>query len=306
MKFQYIICTAFLALTLTACQSKAVAENESPTEKTLNTTELNPSTATNEENKTDSVDGYTAATARHNSVSFNGVIVTPPQSDATVALTMGGVVRKTSLLPGHYVQKGEVLATLENPEFIDLQQNYLESLAQTEYLKEEYNRQKALSDQKAASLKRYQESKAEYMSMQSRLSAAEARLALLGITGEQLQQNGIQPLLEVKAPLSGYISEININRGKYVQAGEPICEIIDKSAPMLCLTTYEKDLAEIADGDSVVFRVNGMENKNFQATIISIGQQVDPINRSIKVYARINQNHPQFRPGMYVTAQIGK
>lgn len=306
MKLQYIICIAFVAMTFTACQSKAMAESEKITEKTESSEATSTSSTSMSTVKIDSVDAYTAATARHSALSFNGVIVTPPQSEATVALTMGGVVRKATLLPGQYVQKGSLLATLENPDFIDLQQNYLESLAQVEYLKEEYNRQKALSDQKAASLKKYQESKAEYLSMQSKLSAAEARLSLLGISGEQLQQNGIQPLLEVKAPISGYLSEININRGKYVQAGEPICEIIDKSAPMLCLTTYEKDLAGIKDGDTVLFRVNGMENKNFQATIISIGQLVDPINRSIKVYARINQNHPQFRPGMYVTAQIDK
>ena len=86
---------------------------------------------------------------------------------ATVSLTMGGVVKSTSLLPGESVGKGTVLATLENPEFITLQQTYLDSHAQAEYLEAEYRRQKALSAEQAASQKKFQQSKADYLSMRA-------------------------------------------------------------------------------------------------------------------------------------------
>ncbi len=300
MKFKHILYPSILTLVFTSCQSKMENSNEAilPEKSVIQNTEKSKSS--------DSicVDAYTAATARHNSVSLNGIIINPPQNDATIALTMGGIVRRIELLPGQYIQKGSIIATLENPEFIDLQQNYLENSAQMVYLKEEYNRQKTLSEQKAASLKKFQECEAEYKTMQTKLAADEARLSLLGMNGKQLETDGIKSLLEVKAPISGYVSEININRGKYVQAGNHICKIIDKSSPLLCLTTYEKDLAEIKNGDQIKFRVNGMSNETFEAVIISIDQQVDEVNRSIKVYARILQSHLQFRPGMYVTAQI--
>ena len=67
---------------------------------------------------TTQVDGVSGATNVANVSSFNGVLMVPPQQHATVSLTMGGIVRSTSLMPGRYVQKGEVLATLDNPEFI--------------------------------------------------------------------------------------------------------------------------------------------------------------------------------------------
>ena len=248
----------------------------------------------------------TAATARPNTVSFNGVIVTAPQSEATVAVTMGGIVRQANLVPGQFVQKGSIIATLENPDFITLQQSYMEALAQEEYLKQEYERQKTLADQKAASMKKYQEAKSEYLTMKSRLESAEAQLSLLGISGASLQKSGIQPLLEVKAPISGYIEEVNINRGKYVQPGESLCQVIDKNAPMLCLTTYEKDVNLIKEGENVQFRVNGLGNENYSGKIISIGQLVDPVNRSLKVFVRIINGNPAFRPGMYVTAHINE
>lgn len=265
-------------------------------------------TAVSESTPSDSVqvDGITSATSKPNQVSFNGTIVLPPQRQATVAITMGGIVRNTSLLPGQYVQKGTLLATLDNPDFINLQQSYLDSHAQTEYLKTEYERQKALSSEQAASQKKFQQSKADYLSMQSRLEAAAAQLSLLGVSPANLLKDGIQPLLQVKAPISGYVGSVNMNIGKYIQPGDALCDIIDKTSPMLCLTTYEKDVADMAAGNEVQFRVNGMGKTVFHAVIVSIGQQVDPVNRSLEVYARIKDANQQFRPGMYVTARIQK
>lgn len=219
---------------------------------------------------------------------------------------MGGVVKNTSLLPGQYVSKNAVIATLENPEFITLQQTYLDSHAQTEYLQAEFERQKNLSAEQAASQKKYQQSKADYLSMKSRQDAAAAQLSLLGISPETLLKDGIQPLLEVRTPISGYAANVAMNVGKYINPGEALCEIIDKSTPILCLTTYEKDLADMQTGSPVQFRVNGMGKQTFHGTVVSIGQKVDETNRSLEVYASIKETNPQFRPGMYVTAHIQK
>ena len=219
---------------------------------------------------------------------------------------MGGVVKNTSLLPGQYVSKNAVIATLENPEFITLQQTYLDSHAQTEYLQAEFERQKNLSAEQAASQKKYQQSKADYLSMKSRQDAAAAQLSLSGISPETLLKDGIQPLLEVRTPISGYAANVAMNVGKYINPGEALCEIIDKSTPILCLTTYEKDLADMQTGSPVQFRVNGMGKQTFHGTVVSIGQKVDETNRSLEVYASIKETNPQFRPGMYVTAHIQK
>ncbi len=252
------------------------------------------------------VDAVTSATAMPNHSSFNGTMIVPPQRHATVTLTMGGTVHSTNLLPGDYVRKGAVLATLENPDFINLQQSYLDAHAQTEYLEAEYHRQERLSSQEAASQKRFQQSKADYLSMKSRLEAAAAQLTILGVSPGDLLQAGIRPYLEVKSPLNGYVSGMTINLGKYLEAGEPVCEVIDKAETLLCLTAYEKDLDDLTSGSRVQFRVNGMGKETFEATLLSIGQQVDAVNRSLEVYARVKGNNERFRPGMYVTARVEK
>mgnify|MGYP005906328473 FL=1 len=260
------------------------------------------------ENVTDSiqVDAITSATSKPNQVSFNGTMVIPPQRMATVSLTMGGVIKSTSLLPGEPVRQGSVLATLENPDFITLQQTYLDSHAQTEFLEAEYLRQQALSAEQAASQKKLQQSKADYLSMKSRVEAAAAQLKLLEVEPEVLLKEGIQPFLQIKAPISGYVADVKMNVGKYMNVGDALCEIVDKSRTLLRLTTYEKDLADMKVRNPVQFRVNGMGKTVFKATLISIGQKVDEDTRSVEVYARVDTVDSQFRPGMYVTARIMK
>ena len=252
------------------------------------------------------VDGISSATALPNHSSFNGIMVVPPQRQATVTLTMGGTVHATTLLPGDYVKKGSVIVSLEKPDFITLQQTYLDAHAQTEYLEAEYKRQQRLSEQEAASQKRFQQSKADYLSMKSRQDAAAAQLAILGVSAGDLLEDGIQPYLEVKAPLSGYVAGLSINLGKYVNAGEPICDVIDKGETLLCLTAYEKDLADLSIGNQVQFRVNGMGKETFHAVLVSIGQEVDETSRSLEMYARVKETNPRFRPGMYVSARVEK
>lgn len=292
----------FVAVMLFAACSKPVQNQES-----AETVVLQKDTVfVVAEADTSQVDAISSATAMPNHVSFNGTMIAPPQNLATVTLTMGGTIHSTSLLPGNYVNKGTVLATLENPEFIDLQQSYLDAYAQTEYLEAEYKRQERLSSQEVASQKRFQQSKADYLSMKSRLEAASAQLTILGVVPTDLLKNGIRPYLEVKAPISGYVANMKINLGKYVSAGEPICDVIDKGETLLCLTAYEKDLDNLTVGNRVQFRVNGMGTETFEAVLISIGQEVDAVNRSLEVYARVKERNSRFRPGMYVSARVEK
>ena len=285
---------------LMACtgeQPQAEATAESLPQET--TAEAKPA-----QTDTTAVDATTAATATAREASFNGTLEIPPERLATVTLTMGGVVRTLSLLPGSHVAQGTLLATLENPEFIQLQQTYLESRAQLRFLEEEYKRQKTLSQAEVASQKRLQQSEADWLSMKSRAEAAAAQLRLLGVDPERLVTAGIVPYLEVKAPIGGYLSAVKINLGSYVQAGEALCELIDKRQALLRLTAYEKDLAGLEVGASLRFRVNGLGDETFEATLISIGQQVDAVNRSVELYAKVKTAHALFRPGMYVSASV--
>ncbi len=249
-------------------------------------------------------DVVTAATNVANSPTFNGVIMVSPQRMATLSLTLGGKIHTLTVMPGQKVTCGQVVATIDNPAFIELQQAYLEACAQTEYLEREYQRQCALGEEDATSRKRVQQSKAEYMSMKSRLAASESRLRTLGINPVSLQEKGIMDYLPVTSPLTGYVTNVDVNIGKYLDAGEPICDVIDKRAPLLQLTVYEKELSQMRTGRRVLFRVNGMGTQSFEAKVVSIDQSIDEKDYSVKVYAQVLTAHNDFRPGMYVRAKL--
>ena len=250
------------------------------------------------------IDGVSSATNVANSPTFNGVIMVSPQQNATVSLTMGGKVHSLKVMPGQAVARGQVIASIDNPEYIDLQQTYLDAFAQTEYLEKEYKRQSDLSANDASSQKKMQQSKAEYLSMHSRLSAAASRLKTLGVNPASVKSNGIQPYLLVKAPINGFVTNLNVNLGKYLDAGEPICDVINKSQPLIQLTVYERELNLMRVGRPVEFRVNGMGKKTFSAQIVSIDQSVDAKDYSIKVYAKVMASNSDFRPGMYIRAKL--
>ena len=132
------------------------------------------------------------------------------------------------------------------------------------------------------------------------------QLTILGIDPDELLKGGIRPYLEVKSPLNGYVASMNLNLGRYIEAGQPVCDVIDKGETLLCLTAYEKDLQDLEPGKPVQFRVNGMGEQTFHATLLSVGQEVDATSRSLEVYARVKESNARFRPGMYVSAHVEK
>ncbi len=292
-----------IAALLCACSSAPTAPASTAASEAAATDSIAAAPA---EEPASEVDAASGATSVPNEPTFNGILVLPPQSRATVTLTMGGSIRSTTLLPSAYVKQGTVLATLENPEFIALQQSYLDSHAQYEFLRTEFLRQQTLAREEASSQKHFQQSKAEYLSMRSRMDAAAAQLALLGVDTTRLLAGGIIPYLDIKAPISGYAADVKMNIGRHFDVGEPLCEIVNKSDMMLRLTAYEKDLANLRAGDRVEFRVNGIEGETFHGVITMVGQQVNNENRSIDVYVRIEGQNPQFRPGMYAMARIAR
>lgn len=296
MKQRIVLPLLFSVLAACSGSGNRAEKETAVTTDTVLTTLADPDTI-----KTDAV---TSATSKPNEVLFNGTMIVPPDCQATVTVLMGGTVKNSSLLSGTVVRKGQVLAILENPAFIDLQQSYLDSRAQLEYLEAEYRRQQTLAKEQAASQKKLQQSKADYLSMKSKEQAAAAQLQLLGIDPIRIEESGIRPYLEVKSPIDGYVGNVRINPGKHIAAGEPVCDVINKERTLLRLVAYEKDLAYIQKGAVVEFTVNGIGNQVFRGTLISVGQQVDEISRSLEIYARVDTVEEMFRPGMYVTARI--
>lgn len=280
---------------ITSCSNKANAPEKQA-----------PAQAKAKEDTTDTAGQPEDIFSNKNQIGLNGMITTSPQNNVTITPTMAGSIQNIYVFTGDYVKKGQTIVTLKNPEFISLQQEYLTASAQVEYLQQEYLRQKTLASREAASQKKLQQCKAEYLSQKSTLEGARAQLRLLNVNTARLRKSGISPYLNITAAASGYVTNMNINKGQYINTGETICNILNKAETMIQLTAYEKDLPYIKKGDLITFTVNGISDRTFSAVIYAIDQMVDQKKGSISVYAKAKESDKLFRQGMYVNAIIKK
>ncbi len=175
-------------------------------------------------------------------IKASGKVNVPPRSRAKVTSFLGGYVKATSLLVGDRVTKGQALLTLESPEYIDLQQSYLEISGQIKYLKSEYDRQKTLFDEKISSQKKYLEAESEYKRAKATFESLRQRLNMLHINPAQVEQGKFSSFITVYSPISGFITEINANVGMAVSPSDVIMEIVETQTMHLELAVFEKDV----------------------------------------------------------------
>ncbi|HQS22858.1 MAG: efflux transporter periplasmic adaptor subunit [Sphingobacteriia bacterium 24-36-13] len=239
-----------------------------------------------------------------NIIKLNGVIDVEPQSSAIVSAPLGGYLKTAGLLPGQAVRKGEVLATIENPQFVNMQQDYLESKGRLQYLEQEYKRQQKLREEDVNSAKTFQQVASEYKVMQARISGLEQNLALAGISRSSLRSGKITRTANLYAPISGYIKTSNVSIGKYANPTDVLFELINKDDIHLALDALEKDLGKIQVGQTVKFSSANENNFNRTAKIFLVGKSTGD-DRIIPVHCHIEKQHENgLLPGMYVKAWI--
>jgi len=234
---------------------------------------------------------------------LNGVINVPPQNFITVSATMGGYVKSTDLIQGSPVKKGQVLAVIENPEFIELQQNYLEYKSQLEYAETEYQRQKALNQENVSSAKTFQMALSEYKTLKAKVNAYAQKLALIGINASQLKEDKIVSTVNLVSPINGYIKTVNVNVGKYVEPTDVVFEIINNDKLTLELTMFEKDLEKISEGQQIVFETTNNSGLSYKAIVSRVGKAIND-DKTVKVYATVDGGTKNLIAGMYVTAKV--
>ena len=232
----------------------------------------------------------------------NGTVSVAPQNLATVSMPMGGFVKSTNLMPGNAVQKGQTLAIIENQEFIDIQQNYLEAKNRSELAKAEYERQKELFKSDVSSQKNMQQVTSDYNSLKVQVKALEQKLSLVGINPFKLNEDNMSRSVALVSPITGYVKAVNVSIGKSVSASDVLFEIVNSDKLFLELTLFEKDADKVSNGEKIRFFINN-ETEQHEALIYQTGKSINN-DKTYKVYANVIGRCENMLPGMYVNAQI--
>jgi membrane fusion protein, heavy metal efflux system len=234
---------------------------------------------------------------------LNGVIDVPPTGIASVSMPLGGYVEDINLIPGNFVKKGAVLATVKDPAFIQLQENYLASKAKLNYLQQDLDRQKLLLNQEAVSKKSYQLIQADYNAINIQLRALSEQLKLINIKPENLTPENMTSLVRLTAPISGFITKVNINRGKYVTPSDVLLEIMDPNDIHAAITIYEKDIANFKVGMKGTVTLTQDPSKNYTVSILAVSQNINEDKTGL-LNCHFENTPKNVLPGMFLTADI--
>jgi cobalt-zinc-cadmium efflux system membrane fusion protein len=233
-------------------------------------------------------------------INANGYTELPPQNQADVSVYSTGIVKSIAVIEGQHVNKGQTIATIESPEFSRMQEAYLTSKSNLEYLKLEFERQKILSGEEVNSKKVFQQTKSNYEIEKAKFNSLKKQLAILNINPNGLATSTVQ----IKAPISGYVTEVNIKIGSTAEPGKPLLGIVDNSQLHVDLLVYEKDLFKVKPGQDVRFVLTNQDNSEITGKIFSVGKSFENETKSVAVHADIDNQKQKLIPGMYVNALI--
>ncbi len=299
-KIAFLI-SAFMIL---ACgESKSNGENTATTEDTIQNNEIELTKAQFDSNNMQL--GQLSEQPFPTVINTTGMIDVPPQNRAIISSFIGGYVKTTPLLIGDKISKGQVLVTLENPEFVEMQQTYLETAQQLTFLKSEYERQKTLVEEKISSQKNFLKAESEYKSALAHYNGLKKKLQMLNINIASVEAGNITSTITLYAPIHGSVTKLNVSKGTYVSPSDEIMEIINTDHVHLELSVFEKDVLKIKEGQKILFKIPEADNEFYEAEVHLVGTSIDLKNRTVKVHGHLldDENH-NFAVGMFVDAQI--
>jgi cobalt-zinc-cadmium efflux system membrane fusion protein len=230
-----------------------------------------------------------------------GMIDVPPENRAEVSSFFSGFVSETHLLIGDEVKKGDLLIQLTNPDFIQLQQNFVENYNQLNYLESEFERKQNLFNDNVVSEKVFQKAKSDYMSLSAKVKGQRRTLELMNVSINQVLDGNFSEQINIYAPISGKISKVNVSKGMHIQPSTMMMEILDTEHIHLELNVFEKDIMKVNVGDTLEFKIPEVSDQTFKAYVHLVGAEIND-NRTVRVHAHpVDESH-NFSVGMFVEA----
>jgi membrane fusion protein, heavy metal efflux system len=233
----------------------------------------------------------------------SGKIDVPPQNMVSISVPLGGYVRSAKLLPGMPVSKGQILAVIEDQQYIQIQQDYLTAKAQLAYSESDFKRQRELNQSKATSDKVFEQSKSTYNAQTVLVNSLAQKLKLIGISPGSIGAGSISRSINIYSPISGFVSAVNVNIGKYVSPADVLFELINPSDIHLALTVFEKDMDKLFIGQKLMAYTNGQSDKQYPCTVILISKNMSNESSSV-VHCHFEQYDKTLLPGMFMNADV--
>ena len=235
-------------------------------------------------------------------VECTGIIDVPPNQRAAMYAPIGGIIKNIKVLPGDHVIKGQILYSLSHQDIVKVQEEYLIAYNQEKLQQVNLEKKKQLFASNNISQRELREVERDYEVARANLESLAAQLQIIGLSASNLLKNGVTPSVNVRAPIAGYVSKIDVVSGSYVSMNSRIMTIVDNEHMHLELEVYADRISEVHPGQRVGFRVTGDEQEHW-GEVYLVGKEVDQETRTVAVHAEILDEDPMV-VGSYLYAGI--
>jgi cobalt-zinc-cadmium efflux system membrane fusion protein len=239
-----------------------------------------------------------------NNLKATGFLKVPPQGKANITSALGGTVQSILVKEGDKVTKGQTVATLTNPEFIKMQEEFLDAQSHLIFAESDFMRQKELSEKNVSSQKTFQQAESNLSSLKAKFNSLKEQLAILNIKTEHLTPDNIYSFINVISPINGNVSNIDVNLGVNSEASKTLMNVVDNSHLHIDLFVFEQELPNIKIGQTIDFSLINLPGKSFTATVFAIGSAFENQTKTIPIHAEIMSDKSGLIEGMSVVGLI--
>lgn len=225
-----------------------------------------------------------------------------------VPARVAGLVAEMHKRPGDQVTAGDLLAVIESREAADAKAEYLASLRADGLASTIYQRERRLWERRVTAEQDLLRARAEAEATRIRVDLAQQKLRALGLTAEQVralprQPTSNLPYMDVRAPISGRVSERNVDLGGSVTAETQAFAVVDLSVVWVEMAVPSTELAFLQEGQAVAVTGPNPDLRG-EARLIFISPTLDNQTRSARAVAEMPNPGGGWRPGIFVNATV--
>ena len=216
-----------------------------------------------------------------------------------------GRIDKLLVSVGQPVKRGAALAQLSSADVGQAQADLHKAEADQALGRSSVARARDLVEGGVIARKELEQAEADLARATAEASRARARLAQYGVTGAA--PGAINQSFMLVAPVAGVVVERNSNPGAEVRTdvqGAPLFVISDPTALWATIDVDEAQLALVQPGQVLQLSTAAWPEREFTATVLSVGEAVDANSRTVKVRARVPNSARQLKAEMFVKASI--
>jgi cobalt-zinc-cadmium efflux system membrane fusion protein len=204
-----------------------------------------------------------------------------PDRLARISSPAAGRVEKVSFREGDGVKKGAPLVVIRVPEIARVRASHLSALARAKTARADAVRQRALFAQGLAAEQEAlnAETEADAFDIEARSTAQQLGALGAGVAGVQS--------ITISAPIDGTVVSRDAVVGQPAAADQVLGTVANLGEVWFLARVFEKDLGQLKIGAAADVHLNAYAGEHFHGTVEYIGQQIDPVARTVTARVRL-------------------